>query len=60
MNWDDFDFLVKYSGEIARVAVVAPPQWETRALGFAGAGVREAPVKFFTPDQIDEARRWLV
>jgi hypothetical protein len=58
-DWDDLDFLLSHSGEIARIAIVAEPRWEVQALAFAGAGVRRAPVKFFTPDQLAEARAWL-
>src|SRR3954471_6909403 len=53
-DWNDFDYLLTYSGEIARIAVVAEPQWERDALGFAGAGVRPAPVKIFRPDELAE------
>ena len=53
------DFLLSHGGEIARIAIVAEPRWEVQALAFAGAGVRRAPVKFFTPDQLAEARAWL-
>lgn len=59
VDWNDLDFLLSHSGEIARIAVVAEPAWEVKALAFAGAGVRRAPVKFFRPDQADEARQWL-
>jgi hypothetical protein len=58
-DWNDLDFLISHSGEIAKIAVVAEPQWETQALGFAGAGVRRAPVKFFSPKELPTARAWL-
>lgn len=58
-DWNDLDFMFAYSDDIAKIAIVAEPQWETKALAFAGAGVRSAPVKFFPPDQLPEARRWL-
>jgi hypothetical protein len=28
-------------------------------LAFAGAGVRRAPVKFFPPNELEQARSWL-
>ena len=31
----------------------------TLGLAFAGAGVRKAPVKFFPPSELAEARPWL-
>ena len=58
-DWNDLDFLVSHSGAIARIAVVADPKWETRALAFAGAGVRKAPVRFFSSTELDKARTWL-
>jgi len=59
-DWNDLDFLVTHSGDIARIAIVADPKWETQALAFAGSGVRKAPVKFFPSDEMDQARRWIV
>ena len=58
-DWNDLDFLFKYSNEIAKIAIVGDPRWEPQSLAFAGAGFRAAPVNFFPPDQIDKARRWL-
>ena len=58
-DWDDLAFMLSHGGEIAKIAIVAEPRWEVQALAFAGAGVRRAPVKFFTPDQLAEARAWL-
>jgi hypothetical protein len=58
-DWNDLDFLLSHGGKIAKVAIVAESRWEVQALAFAGAGVRRAPVKFFTPDQLAEARAWL-
>lgn len=58
-DWNDLDFLLSHSGEIARIGIVADPKWEPRALAFAGAGVRRAPVRFFPSDELDAARRWI-
>ncbi len=58
-DWNDLDFLLSHSGEIAKIAVVAEPRWEAQALAFAGAGVRRAPVRFFPPDELSAARAWL-
>ena len=59
-DWNDLDFMLAYSGEIAKIAIVAEARWSAHALAFAGAGVRRAPVKLFLPDQEAEARAWLV
>ena len=59
-DWNDLDFLISHGGEIAKIAIVAEPRWETSALAFGGAGLRGgAPVKFFPPDQLAQARAWI-
>jgi hypothetical protein len=58
-DWNDLDFMISHGGEIARIAIVAEPKWETSALAFAGAGIRGAPVKFFQPNELATARAWL-
>jgi len=58
-NWNDLEFFMAHGDEIARIALVAEPQWEERAVAFAGGGLRRAPVKFFRPDELAEARAWL-
>ena len=59
-DWgNDLDFLFVHSSKISKIAIVAEPRWEPLALTFAGAGVRRAPVKFFPPDELDQARSWL-
>ena len=58
-DWNDLDFLISHGGKISKIAIVAEPRWETLALAFAGAGVRRAPVKFFPPNELEQARRWL-
>jgi hypothetical protein len=59
-DWNDLDYMIAHADDIQRIAVVAESKWETKALAFAGAGVRKAPVKFFTPEQLNDARAWLV
>ena len=59
VDWNDLDFLLSHSGEISKIAIVGERRWEVLALAFAGAGVRRAPVKFFEPDEVTEARAWL-
>ena len=58
-DWNDLDFLFSHSDKIAKIAIVVDPSWEVPALAFAGAGVRRAPVKFFPPNELAEARQWL-
>ncbi|HSI14841.1 MAG TPA: STAS/SEC14 domain-containing protein [Chthoniobacter sp.] len=58
-DWNDLDFQLSHGNQIARIAIVGEPRWESEALAFAGAGFRRAPVKFFPPSQLAEARAWL-
>jgi hypothetical protein len=58
-DWNDLDFMISHGGKISKIAVVAEPRWETLVLVFAGAGVRRAPVKFFLPNELEQARSWL-
>jgi hypothetical protein len=58
-DWNDLDFLISHGGKISKIAIVAEPRWEALALAFAGAGVRRAPVKFFPPNELEQARSWL-
>ena len=59
-DWNDLDFLLSYSHKIMKIAIVAERRWETLALAFAGAGFRLGPVKFFAPNEPEEAQSWLV
>jgi hypothetical protein len=58
-DWNDLDFMLTHGNEIAKIAIVGDPRWETEALAFAGAGFRRAPVKFFPADGETQARAWL-
>ena len=58
-DWNDLDFMISHGGKISKIAIVAEPRWEALALAFAGAGVRRAPVKFFPPNELEQARSWL-
>jgi hypothetical protein len=59
LAWSDLDFRYRHSNEIAKIAIVGEPRFEQQALAFAGAGFRNAPVKFFPDSQLAEARAWL-
>lgn len=57
--WNDMTFFVEHGDRIEKIAIVGEPKWEARMLMFTGAGFRRAPVKYFTRDQLAEARAWL-
>ena len=58
-EWGNLDFLYWHSPEIAKIAIVGDPRWESQAIAFAGADVRKAPMKFFYSDEQTQARAWL-
>ena len=58
-DWGDLEFLFSHSNEIAKIAIVGEPRLEQSALAFAGAGFRNAPVRFFPDSQLEEAQAWL-
>ena len=58
--WHDLTFMVEHGDRIEKIAIVGDAKWETGMLMFTGAGFRRAPVKFFTRDQLAEARGWLL
>ena len=57
--WGDLTFYVKHGGQIERIAIVAEERWRNQALLFAAAGLRRAPVEFFSQDNLTQARTWL-
>jgi len=57
--WSNLDFHYWHSNEIVKIAIVGEQRWERAAIAFAGAGFRNAPVKFFSDSQLAEARAWL-
>jgi len=59
VDWGDMSFLVTHGDRIEKIAIVGDPKQEVDFLAFAGAGFRQAQVKFFPPSQLAQARAWL-
>lgn len=57
--WGDMTFYMQSGHRIEKMAIVGDPKWESRMLMFAGAGLRRAPVQYFTRSQLAEAQAWL-
>lgn len=57
--WNDMTFFVEHGDRIAKMAIVGDAGWETQMLMFAGAGLRRAPVQYYTPGRLAEAYAWL-
>lgn len=58
-DWGDLTFFSTYGDLIEKIAIVAPVRWETDLMAFAAAGLRLAPVQFFSEGQLSQARAWL-
>jgi hypothetical protein len=58
-DWRDLSFYVRHGNAIERIAIVGPEQWRDLTLMFAAADLREAPVEFFSPGALADARTWL-
>jgi len=57
--WADTEFFFSHQGDFGKIAIVGDPRWETEALAFAGAGIRQGPVNFFPETGEQDARAWL-
>jgi hypothetical protein len=58
-DWSDLSFRQEYDARVNRMAIVADERWRDPLLMFAGKGLRRIDVEFFTPAEVDKARRWL-
>ncbi len=59
-DWGDITFFSTYGDMIQKIAIVAPARWEIDLTTFAMAGLRRAPVKFFSEGQLAQARAWVI
>jgi hypothetical protein len=59
VDWGDMSFYAEHGDKITKIAIVGDPKREAELMMFMGAGIRPAPLKFFPPDQIAQARAWL-
>ena len=58
-NWGDLAFYEAHDKDIDKIAIIGEPKWRDHGLAFAGAGIRKAAVRFFSPAEVSEARAWL-
>ncbi len=56
-GWMNASFLP--DREIAKAAIVGDRRWEEEIFLFAGGPMRATEMRFFSPDQMDEAEAWL-
>jgi hypothetical protein len=60
VDWGDMSFYIEHGDKIDKIALVADPKREKELMMFLGAGIRPTPLKYFPPEQIDQARVWLL
>ena len=59
-RWEEFRFLSKFGGPIARVAVIGARKWEALMADLAGATVlMQADIRYFQPSEISHAWHWV-
>ena len=58
-DWDDLSFQRENDARIARIAIVGDQKWEDQVLMFAGKGLRQVEIQFFTPPETALARKWV-
>jgi hypothetical protein len=58
-DWGDLSFQYENDPLIKRIAIVADKKWESLALMFAGKGVRQPQIEFFSVDAMERARAWV-
>jgi hypothetical protein len=57
-DWSDVSFM-ENDPFIQKMAIVGEKQWEEQALVFTAKMVRQFPIKYFLPPEIDLAKAWL-
>ena len=59
-RWEEFRFLHRFGGPIARVAIIGARKWEELMADLAGATVlMQADIRYFAPSEISHAWHWV-
>lgn len=58
-DWGDMRFFETFGQNVERIAIVGEEKWRDQTRMFLLADMREAPVRFFLPSEIEQARGWL-
>jgi hypothetical protein len=59
LDWGDMNFYAEHGDKIVKIAIVGDAKHKSDWMMFSGAEFRKAPVKYFTPNQLQQARQWL-
>lgn len=58
-NWDNISFMTLSDSYIDKMAIVGEKNWKESALMFTAQGLREFPIEYFLPDELNKAEAWL-
>ncbi len=58
-NWGDISFESEHDTGMEKMALVGDRKWEELVRIFTGQGARPFPIRYFLPEEMNEARRWL-
>ncbi len=59
-DWEQVGFNEEADRKMAGMAVVLEQKWHDQASLFMATDLRPVAIEFFTPDQLAEARQWLL
>jgi hypothetical protein len=59
-HWEDLAFYEAHDKDIDKIAILGDAKWRDHGLAFAGAGIRKAAVRYFSPVEAAQARAWLL
>ena len=58
-DWGDLSLQMEVDPHIEKMAIVGEKKWEELALIFAAKGLRDFPIEYFQPAELNRARAWL-
>jgi hypothetical protein len=59
-DWGDLSFMRENDQYMRKIAIVGDPKWKDLVFIFVGKNYRECPVEYFQPEQVVQARAWLM
>ncbi len=57
--WEQVGFNEQVDANISKMAVVIPERWQDELSLFLAKDLRDFPIRFFVPEQQNQARQWL-
>lgn len=59
-DWGDLSFMRENDQHMEKIAIVGDAKWKDLSLIFTGKNYRECPVEYFQPEEVSQARAWLM